>query len=265
MHSDYQSLPVAPLDCFPNLDGQITQAQMPVALGVPAHFLVSPSGTTRTVDLVGVTNDAGQQIWGGDWSTDYGDDQLATITATDISTKWYAASFPNAQFALPFDPGDVTEAIYSEDTEPDAGMLLFWGLASSQENPSNGQTLLPYTSPVVAFQFPLQVGSQWSSTVTVVNGVFDGLPWNETDSYTFDVEASGILELPELTFTQALAVHSQVTTMPAVGQTSSVRQVSFLFQCFGEVARATSQPNETNDDFTVAAEVRRLSLEQPAE
>ena len=57
---------------------------------------------------------------------------------------------------------------------------------------------------------------------TVQNGIFDGLPWNETDSYTFDVEAAGTLELPELTFTQALAVHSQVTTTPAVGEASSV-------------------------------------------
>ena len=35
-------------------------------------------------------------------------------------------------------------------------------------------------------------------------------------------------------------------------------QISFLFECFGEVARATSQPNETNQDFTTAAEVRRF-------
>jgi hypothetical protein len=36
------------------------------------------------------------------------------------------------------------------------------------------------------------------------------------------------------------------------------RQTSFFFECFGEVARATSQPNETQDDFTTAAELRRL-------
>jgi hypothetical protein len=36
------------------------------------------------------------------------------------------------------------------------------------------------------------------------------------------------------------------------------RQVSFLFECFGEIGRATAQPKETNDDFTTAAEIRRL-------
>jgi hypothetical protein len=259
MHGDYQSAPIAPLACLPNLDGSIDESQMPVALGVPANFLVSPAGTTRTVDLAGTVNDAGQLVWAGNWSTDYADDQLAAITATDVSTKWYAASFPSAQFVLPFDPGDVTEAIYSEDSTT----LWLWGFASSQQNPSNGETLLPYTNAVAAFQFPLQVGNQWTATGTVENGLIDGLPYDGVDSYTFDVEAAGILQLPELAFTQALSVHSQVTTVPVVGETTSVRQVSFLFQCFGEVARATSQPNEPNDDFTTAAQVRRLSLEQP--
>jgi hypothetical protein len=40
------------------------------------------------------------------------------------------------------------------------------------------------------------------------------------------------------------------------------RQDSYLFECFGEVARATSQPNETSDDFTTAAEVRRFTPQQ---
>jgi hypothetical protein len=40
-----------------------------------------------------------------------------------------------------------------------------------------------------------------------------------------------------------------------------VRQTSWFFECFGEVARAKSRTDEPNEDFTVAAEVRRLSLE----
>jgi hypothetical protein len=36
--------------------------------------------------------------------------------------------------------------------------------------------------------------------------------------------------------------------------------VSFFFQCFGEVARATSQTNDTNENFTTAAQVRRFGL-----
>mgnify|MGYP000997285483 FL=1 len=44
----------------------------------------------------------------------------------------------------------------------------------------------------------------------------------------------------------------------AVGASSSTRQSQFLFECFGEVVRATSAPGEKDDDFTTAAEVRRL-------
>jgi hypothetical protein len=51
-----------------------------------------------------------------------------------------------------------------------------------------------------------------------------------------------------------------VILQPAVGATVITRQTSFLFECFGEVARATSVQNEENEKFTTAAEVRRLGL-----
>ena len=52
-----------------------------------------------------------------------------------------------------------------------------------------------------------------------------------------------------------------MTIAPSAGQTTIQRQVGFLFECLGEVARATSKLNETNDDFTTAAELRRLGLQ----
>jgi hypothetical protein len=45
-----------------------------------------------------------------------------------------------------------------------------------------------------------------------------------------------------------------------VGIKTTQKQVSFYFECFGEVAKATSQLNETSDAFTSALEVRRLGL-----
>ena len=38
------------------------------------------------------------------------------------------------------------------------------------------------------------------------------------------------------------------------------RQSGWVFECFGEVARATAADGETNDDFTTTAELRRLGL-----
>ena len=55
-------------------------------------------------------------------------------------------------------------------------------------------------------------------------------------------------------------MRTTLTVTPAAGKAVSTRQTSFLFECFGEVARATSQNDETQDNFTTAAEVRRLGL-----
>ncbi len=256
LHADYQGTTPAPLGCVPNLDGKIEASELPVAIGVPENFLVSPPGATRAIDPVGTTNAQGQRVW--DWSIDEASDQLATIEASALSGKWYASSFPSGQFVTPVDPGDTVEAVYSLDQNA----LWLWGVASAQQSPPAGETLLPYTNPVPAFQLPLAKGEQWDAIGEVANGTFDGLPYAGVDSYSFAVEDEGILVLPELTFTQALSVHSTLTTTPVVGSPVTTRQISFVFECFGEVARATSQPGETADDFTTAAQVRRLSLER---
>jgi hypothetical protein len=36
--------------------------------------------------------------------------------------------------------------------------------------------------------------------------------------------------------------------------------VSFWFECFGEIGRATSRANEPASDFTTAEELRRFAL-----
>ena len=38
------------------------------------------------------------------------------------------------------------------------------------------------------------------------------------------------------------------------------RTTLFMFECFGEVARAESQTDEPNPDFTTAAYLRRFAL-----
>jgi hypothetical protein len=94
----------------------------------------------------------------------------------------------------------------------------------------------------------------------VKNATLRGLPYAGQDSYAISVDAAGELILPSITFTQALRVRTTVTATPAAGAAVTTKQVSFLFECFGEVARATSQTGETQDNFTTAAEVRRLGL-----
>jgi hypothetical protein len=250
----YQAAQAQPLSCVPTLDGQISADQLQAAVAVPVSYLVTPQGGTRTVNLDGSVNAQGQQVW--DWSYSAPDDELATIEAQTLGPQWYANSFPGGQFEAPLDLADTLEAVYIHSDQA----LSLMGIASSQQNPANGETLIVYQQPVALYQFPLTVGSSWTSVGIDNNSTVDGLPYASTDTYQVSVDASGELLLPDVTFTQALRVRTQTTIVPVVGATVVTQQTSFLFQCFGEVARATSQSNETNPDFTTAAEVRRLSL-----
>ncbi|HEX3343043.1 MAG TPA: hypothetical protein VHS09_00670 [Polyangiaceae bacterium] len=254
-HAPYEAGTVAPLSCVPNLDGVIDASELAAVLGVSVKYLVSPSGTSRPVDVAGATDTAGQLVW--DFGTDYADDQIASIEASALQGKWYASSFPNGQFATPFDAADTLEAVYSQDADG----LYLQGIASTQETPANLQTLLVYETPVTLYVFPLKVGATWTTTGVVRNGTLQGSPYAGQDTYQGTDLATGNLILPDLTFQQAHRIAFVVTTMPAAGENVVTRQDSFLFECFGEVARATSATNETNDDFTTASQVRRFTAQ----
>jgi hypothetical protein len=247
----------APLSCVPNLDGMITADELPVAIGVSEHYMVSAPGVTEPVDLDGVVNDQGQRVW--NWSTSLASDRDFTLTPTTLAGKWYAASFPNGQFVLPIDAGDTTEGVYVHNEQA----ILLLGIASTVENPAAGKTLVVYGTPVTLYQFPIMVGASWMSQGTSTNATLLGLPYAGTDTYATQVDESGMMILPDFTFTQVFRVSTLVTLAPVAGETTTERQVSFLFECFGEVARATSQPNEPSADFTTAAEIRRLGATPP--
>ena len=175
--------------------------------------------------------------------------------AGPVAGKWYAGSFPSAKFTAPFDVGGRVDAIYAND----ASSIRLLGLASPTENPPEGKTLLIYAVPVVLFQFPLTPGLAFTSIGQTTNATLRGLPYAGKDTYDVKVDGAGTLTLPDFIFTQALRVRTSVTVEPAAGPKTSRKQVSFLFECFGEVMRATSKDNETNDNFTTASEVRRLT------
>jgi len=252
IHQPYDSGTLPQLSCVPNLDGQIDATELQPALDNPVHYLVSPAGATRQVDLAGQVDSQGHRVW--DFGSDYADDQVATITATGIAGKWYASSFPSATFVAPFDAGDTLEAIYAYNTTA----IVLLGLASRDPDGPGGKTLVSYAPPIALYQFPLHVGQSYQSSGTITNGTLRGLPYAGTDTYDIAVDASGQLTLEAYTFSQVLRVRTTATVAPSAGQSITTRQTSFFFECFGEVARATSEPGETNDDFTTAAELRRL-------
>jgi hypothetical protein len=253
-HDPYDAGTQAPLECVPNLDGKISAAELQVFYNIPVTYLVSPAGQERPVDVAGGSDMNGNRIW--DWSTDIASDQEWKLVAEKLEGKWYATSFPSGQFVTPFDASHSIDAVYRHDDE--AVWLL--GLASVVQDPAEGRTLMVYGQPVALYRFPIAPGAEYVSTGTIENGVVKGLPYAGKDIYEVKFDAIGTLKLPSLTFTQVHRARTRVTVQPAVGASTSQRQVSFLFECFGEVARATSLPTEQAEDFTTASEVRRMGL-----
>ncbi|MEZ4249734.1 MAG: hypothetical protein R3B99_16005 [Polyangiales bacterium] len=261
MREPYRPGDPGPLDCVPNLDGRIDATELSPALGVSVGLLVSPSWTERGVDLVGAVIDE-RRVW--DFSIDYADDQLARLSASALEEHWFADAFAEITaglggeiFVTPLDAGGRTLGVYHHDDNA----LALLGTASADESPPEGQSLLIYGAPVALYRFPIEPGSEHVSVGEVRGGTFRGLPYAGRDVYEVRVASAGRLELPDLAFTQAMRVDVRVTVEPAAGASTTQRQTSFLFECFGEVARATSRLDETNPDFTTAAELRRLSLE----
>jgi hypothetical protein len=241
------------LTCVPNLDGMIDSAELQPALNMPVTYLVSAPGMTQTVDLAGMTGSAGQTVW--DFSQSFATDQTITIAASTLSSKWYQGSFPDGQWVAPIDAADTLEGVYNSDDE---GIYLL-GLASTEPSPKAGQTLVVYDTKVAIYRLPLQVGASWTSVGSTTSAMIAGLPFTGTDTYQVTDDAKGEVDLHDLVFTQAHRVRTTVTQAASGSNQSLVtRQVSFMFECFGEIVRVTSRPNEAQENFTTAAEVRRL-------
>ena len=260
----YESPPVSPLSCVPNLDGRIDSHELAPTLNIAAAYLVSPalpqlSQDGTMIDLVGHVDDDGGRVW--DWSRPEESDRLARLTAVPLTGQWYAPHFPNGEFVLAVDAGETTFGIYSHDETA----LRLHGIASAVQEPQEKKTLLVYETPIDFFSFPLEVGAKWTTTAKVRNGTLNGIsPWSQDEVYENEVDAAGELRLPDFTFTQAMRLRTKATIKPlAVGQEVALRQVSFVFECFGEVARATStvftsDADDPGPDFVKAHEVRKL-------
>jgi hypothetical protein len=241
------------LDCVPNLDGTLASSEFEPVLGVEARYVVSPPNETRQVDLAGQETPTGDRRW--DWSYETSSSRQIQIAAEPIDDQWYADRFPDDAFALPFRLSGSKEGVYRKTDD----QMLLLGLVSSEENPSEGKTRLVYREPVVVYKFPLEVGDEWVSKGEVRNGVFEGQkPYSGSDLYEIEVRAKGEMKLPNFTFDEVFRVDTKVTARADAGGTVRRRQVSFLAECFGEVARARSSDGVTKANFEEAAQVRRL-------
>ncbi|MFT3765244.1 MAG: hypothetical protein QM820_06970 [Minicystis sp.] len=237
--------------CVPNHDQKIDASELQPVFDVAASYFVS-SGTVP-VNLAG-TDEGGTLVW--DFSQSY-PGGAKTLSASPITGKWFEPQFPGGQWVSPFD--DETLAVYSND---DQGIYLH-GLASVEAPPAGGdaKTLFVYDTKVTVYQFPLTKGMTWVSIGTVPA---KGYRWNgllHSGSHTYKVTDDGVgtLKLPSsTTLTDVHRIRTQVLVHPNSGADVTTRQTGFVYECLGEVVRATGAVDEPNEDFNPAAQVRRL-------
>lgn len=230
--------------CVPDGLGEITADELPIALGATVTYY---AGTNRTID---------QQAQAGVWNLgeERADDDVIALGPVALHDQWYAASFPTGQFVV--DAGGGLAGIYHQDAQA----LWLDGTASHDEMPASGKTLIVYPQPLAVLRFPIRVGDAYAQAATLANVTINGLPFNGTDELSIDVADSGELVVPYVEFSPVLRVRTHAVRRPSNGGATSRRQTLFLFDCFGEIARAESRPDETNPDFTNAAYVRRFAL-----
>jgi hypothetical protein len=229
--------------CVPNRTGGITADEMPIAIGATQTYY---AGANRTVD-----QDASDGVW--DLSEERADDDVIGLGPVALRDQWFASMFPAGQFVV--DAGSGQDGIYHQDDRA----LWLDGIASHEEAPAAGKTLIVYPTPLATLRFPVQVGDAFTESVPIM-ATINGLPLNGTDELSVEVADEAELDVPYVRFDPVLRVRTLAVRRPSTGGSASRRTTIYLFECFGEVARAESKPDETDPDFATAAYTRRFAL-----
>lgn len=245
----------SPYACDGDNDGVIDADELPVVLGGVVEYVANDTDETVTVQ-VDPTDLDGEPTWD---FTDGPTEVYVEFGIVDPGRFWFSSYFPSATYAAPVftDWPDVFGVFEETGSE-----VLMLGLASYEEEPEGEQTLLVYDDPVVAWSFPLELGATWTSEGTFRDARLLGVANQGEELYTFEVDAQGTLLLPGYALENTLRVRMEVDQTYAVAtgsNTASHIEYLYVRECFGELARITSQLNETDPTFTEATEFRRLA------
>lgn len=235
-----EPLPSLP-SCVPNRDGKITADELPLALGATLTYYVE---TNATIAQTGTS-------W--DFSTERAEDKVVALGPAALKDQWYAASFPQGVFVV--DAGNGLDGIYHQDDQ-----ALWLDGQASHDSAMASRTLIVYPQPIAVLRFPVTAGDTYTTRATLAAATINGLPFNGSDEVTVSVVGSGLLAVPYVEFSPVLRVTVGVVRAPTSGPSTSRRTTLFMFECFGEVARAESKPDEPSADFTSAAYFRRFAL-----
>jgi hypothetical protein len=232
--------------CTPNHDGVITAAEMPLAAGKMGNFRIA---TGATWDTAGTAATNGQRHW--DLSGTLANDQDMQLALSEPSGSWWMQTFPGATYHTLLASTSDLRGVFKVKTN---GLELL-GVVS----PDGGtyKTELEYDTAAKILALPLQAGAQWTSSSTV-SGYAEGYIVAYTESYESHVDQVGTMVTPYGEF-PVLRVATDLTRTSGFSTLATTRTFTWVAECFGPVATATSQSFESSDEFTDVAEVRRLA------
>jgi hypothetical protein len=235
--------------CSPNKDGTITRDEVPIAAGLHATYKI---GSKENVDTHGVDGADGKRVW--DYSAALGSDVSVLVETLPLTGKWYAGDYPGATYATKLSNSSDLLGIF--ETAP--GSLLLRGVVSPASDAAT-KTELTNTPAVSVLAFPLKLTAKWN-TNTNVGGTAQGtaLFGTYTEAYTSEVDAEGTLKTPLGTF-DVLRVKTVLVRTIGLLPSETYRTFAFVTECYGTIATVSSVKNETNVEFTYAAEIRRIS------
>jgi hypothetical protein len=231
--------------CSPTHDGTITSADLPLVAGRMANFLIATNATWETTGS-GSGSDRSWDLTG----------QLANDTTTAVvlgspsGTAWQS-TFPTATYWLQLTVSSDLEGIFAFDSTS----LTLVGVVSPSTD--TAKTQLSYDPPATILSLPFMYGSTWTSTSTV-SGYAEGVVATYQEEYQSTVDAGGTMKTPYGSF-PVLRVSTEPTRTSGGVPVLTQRTLAWFAECFGSVAQATSQADETGSDFDSETEVRRLA------
>lgn len=251
--------------CLPNGDGIITKAELPVVLGAHATFKVA---LDVPFDTAGTAQPDGGWLW--DFSGTLAGDRDVVYSPKAIAGQWFATDFPEGEFTLRLASQDDTLGVYQAGTD----VLSLWGMASEAHSVAATNFAYDVAVPVVAY--PVKLSASWTGK-GVIEGDYDGSSYHCDPTllsctpypnccirhvYESVVDKAGKAKTPFATF-EVLRIRNVVSfQMMAYGVWTTfktVRSYVFVSECFGTVASIAAKDGETEDEFTEASEVRRLT------
>jgi hypothetical protein len=232
--------------CTPNHDGVMDANEVPLKAGQMANFRIATDATWSTA---GHANTDGSRTWdlSGQLANDT-DDQLALVSPAGT---WWAADFPDAQYATTLAAGSDLMGVFAVD----ASAVTLLGVVS----PTGGatKTELTYDPPAKILALPFQAGSTWMSSSTV-SGYAQGVIVAYTEDYDSRADQVGTMTTPYGSF-PVIRVATDLTRTSGFTTLLTKRTFAWVAECFGTIATVAGQDFDSSSEFSDDAEVRRLA------